>query len=274
MASRIRRVVTSLGVLPIVFPVWRAVREWTPALAVRNARLRRNARKSIPVPPGRLLFSATGSRNVEWFLQSADATAASFLRALDAIGRPLCSFEKVLELGCGCGRVLREWECVRGPRFYGTDYNPAGINWGRKYLPFATLGINELQPPLAYDDSSFDLCYSVSVFTHLPEALQEPWLAELHRVLCPGGILLVTLSGTGDLVRVAEQERTQFNAGNLVVVDDQYAGTNMCGVYHPQSYVRAHWTQYFEILAFYSQGAGGVPLQDLYVLRKVQRLKP
>jgi len=59
-------------------------------------------------------------------------------------------------------------------------------------IPFAEFDINALSPPLVYGEGSFGLIYTFSVFTHLSEALQVSWLAELSRVLKPGGYLLLT----------------------------------------------------------------------------------
>jgi SAM-dependent methyltransferase len=222
----------------------------------------------IPIPPGSLIFSATGSRDVQWFLDSGGQTASAFRSALDSIGRPLESFEEVFELGCGCGRVLRQWAAVTGPRFHASDYNPKGVEWGKRFLPHVSFSTNDLEPPLPFASESFDLCYAVSVFTHLPEELQMPWLRELHRVLRPGGILVVTLSGEGDLIRTTAEEQARFRNGELVVIDPKFAGTNICGVYHPESYVRRNWSSLFSILKFLPQGAAGSPKQDLYVLEK------
>jgi SAM-dependent methyltransferase len=223
----------------------------------------------MPVPPSSLIFSATGTRDVEWFLKSGFETASAFRAALESVGRPIESFSHVFELGCGCGRVLRQWSQLEGPAFYASDYNPLGVEWGKRHLDFVSFGTNDLEPPLRYASGSFDLSYAVSVFTHLPEPLQEPWLEEMHRILRHDGILMVTLSGEGDLVRLGEAEQSRFYQGELVVVDPKYAGTNLCGVYHPESYVRAHWSKYFKILRFFPQGAAGCPYQDLYLLERI-----
>jgi SAM-dependent methyltransferase len=268
-ATQLRRLVTQLGLLPVAFVAWRTMRDWSPEQLLRNRRLRKAYHNRTRIPPGDLIFSATGTRDVTWFLESGEKMASAFRSALESIGRPIETFDSVFELGCGCGRVVRQWNDVEGPRFFGSDYNPAGIAWARKNIEFASFAANDLEPPLSYADESFDLCYAASVFTHLPENLQKPWLEELHRVLKPGGILMLTLSGKGDLVRVTDEERKRFGNGELVVVDPKFAGTNMCGVYHPESYVRTQWSSIFNVLRFIPEGALGCPKQDLYVLARV-----
>lgn len=208
-----------------------------------------------------------GTRDVDWFLTTGQKAADSFRQALESIHRPIESFEAVLDFGCGCGRVLRQWVNTDGPTFHGTDYNPRLVKWSSENLPFE-IRMNNLDPPLGYSDGTFDLCYAVSVFTHLPEHMQESWLSELHRVLKPRGILLVTLSGEGDLGRATPTEQARFHAGELLVLDGEYAGTNLCGVYHPESFVRENWSKYFSVLEFIPEGATGTPRQDLYVLSR------
>jgi SAM-dependent methyltransferase len=253
--------------LPFAFVAWRVMREGTPALLLRNQRARRKS--LIPIPPGRLIFSATGTRNVEWFLKAGKLSAESFRMALNEIDRPIGSFRNVLEFGCGCGRVLRQWNGLRGPRFHGTDYNPAGPEWGRMNLPGVGFGVNKLEPPLDYPDARFDLVYAVSVFTHFPRAMQRPWLEEMHRIIEPGGILMLTLSGEGDFERLTEAEREVFQRGELVEIDPSFAGTNMCSAYHPEEFVRRNWSDLFKIRNVYKEGALGSPRQDLYVFERL-----
>ena len=268
LESRVRRYISRLGLLPIAFVVWRTLREWSPQLERRNRRLRKNERSGLPIPPNSLIFSATGTRDVAWFLESGQKSANAFREALTAINRPLKTFRSVLDYGCGCGRVMRQWVDERGPRFTGCDYNPKAIAWDRENLRFAEFQLNRLTPPLPFPAESFDLCYSVSVFTHLPENLQRPWIEELHRVLQPNAILMLTLSGKGDYHRLTESDRNQFEKGELVVLDPKFAGTNMCGVFHPVEYVQREWSDVFELLNYYPAGAKGSPFQDLFVFRR------
>jgi ubiquinone/menaquinone biosynthesis C-methylase UbiE len=54
---------------------------------------------------------------------------------------------------------------------------------------------NQYAPPLKYESASFDLIYSVSIFSHLPPADHSGWLAELARVAKPNALILLTIEG-------------------------------------------------------------------------------
>lgn len=267
LQSRLRRYITRLGLLPPAFFVWRTLRTWTPATIRRNRAARK--RNQLPIPPDSLIFSATATRDVEWFLKSGEEFASALRSALSEAGRPIESFSRVLDFGCGSGRVVRQWARVEGPDVFGCDYNPRSVAWDRENLTFARFSQNSLEPPLPYESGYFDHCYSVSVFTHLPETLQRPWIEELHRVVAPGGILVLTLSGRGDFGRLTGPEQSRFENGELIVLDGALAGTNLCGVYHPVEYVRREWFDLFRLLRRYPSGAAGSPNQDLYVFERV-----
>ena len=205
---------------------------------------------------------------MEWFLKSGEEFAGALRGALSEVGRPIESFSRLLDFGCGSGRVVRQWATVEGPAVFGCDYNPRSVAWGKQNLTFARFSQNSLEPPLPYESGQFDLCYSVSVFTHLHEMLQRPWIEELHRVVAPGGILALTLSGRGDFGRLTAEEQSGFENGELIVLDGALAGTNMCGVFHPMEYVRREWSDLFTLLRHYPSGAGGSPNQDLYVFER------
>lgn len=224
----------------------------------------------LPLPGPFLRLSAAGTADLGWFLAGGERAARSIEEALAGVGARLEELGSLLEFGCGCGRVLRHWADLDGPAVHGTDYNPRAVAWCRRHLPFATLYRNHLAPPLPLPDAGFDLVYALSVFTHLPEALQRAWLSELARVLEPGGWLLVTTHGAAYEEALLAEERERFQAGRLVVRGEEAAGTNLCGAYHPRRYVEERLAPGcgFEVAAFHPQGAQGNPRQDLWVLRK------
>jgi ubiquinone/menaquinone biosynthesis C-methylase UbiE len=128
-------------------------------------------------------------------------------------------------------------------------------------------------PPLDYKDNQFDLIYVLSVFTHLPEGLGVNWINELTRVLKPGGLLLITLHGISRLYQLAPEEQQRFLAGQLVVTQSSSAGSNSCGAYHPEEYVRNVLAKGLEVVDFIPEGARDEN-QDIYLLRKGDVNKP
>jgi len=226
------------------------------------------ANDGLPIPPTQLIFLVTISKEVSWFLHTGRICADSILYVLKRNGLRLEDFNAILDFGCGCGRVLRHWKPVIGPLYYGTDYNPELIAWCQKKLvELADFKTNKLVPPLDYPDEKFDFIYAISVFTHLTEDLQHAWMQELLRVLKKGGHLLITLHGESRLFQMTPEEQQQFNAGQLVVRYTEVAGTNYCGAYHPESFVRSHLASGFDVLDFVSEGARDAD-QDVYLLRK------
>jgi SAM-dependent methyltransferase len=222
----------------------------------------------LPVPPAHLIVRVAGTPDASWFLESGRLAAESIRSALARADTPIEGVGSILDFGCGCGRVVRNWARLEA-RVAGSDLSGAAIEWCRANLPFARFEANGLSPPLAFDDSSFDLAYALSVLTHLPEAIQHEWMNELARVVQPEGLVLVTTHGARYLERLDDGERERFAAGELVVRWPEVPGTNLCTTFHPASWVRTHLLPHgFEELEFVPEGAVGNPYQDLYVLRR------
>jgi SAM-dependent methyltransferase len=122
--------------------------------------------------------------------------AAELVRALGTAGREAAALRSVLDFGCGAGRVLPHLaRLAPQARVAGCDVDQAAIAWAREHRPGARWELSSFHPPLPFEPESFDLVYSISVFSHLGAALQSPWVRELRRVLAPGGIALLTVHG-------------------------------------------------------------------------------
>jgi SAM-dependent methyltransferase len=252
--------------------VYRAATAARPATIVSNARIRRHgAPDELPIPPDDLVFLVSGSTDLSWFLRGGALAAQSVSESLSRVGVAIGELDRILDFGCGCGRVLRYWKTLPHAEVFGTDNSPGLAKWSQQNLPFADIGINDLMPPLSYQDNTFDLIYALSVFTHLTEQLQRAWVSELTRVLKPGGYLVLSTHGDSYLYRLSAPELQRFSAGELVVKNNTTApGSNTCSAYHPVRYVREHLAAGLENVDFLPQGALGNPTQDLYVLRKPQ----
>jgi SAM-dependent methyltransferase len=253
----------ALGSMSVLAPL-------DPRKVLSNARIRRQgAPDHLPIPPSNLVVAVAGTADLAWFLKGGELAAQSIRDVLYRHGVEMSQLAAVLDFGAGCGRVLRHWGDLRRARISGTDYNGALVEWCRENLPFAEVNVNQLTPPLAYDDGEFDLIYALSVFTHLTESLQVSWIAELTRVLEPGGHLIISPHGLSYASRLSPSELRRFQNCELVVKNDTKApGTNACAAYHPLHYVVESLAADLELVEFAAQGARGNPHQDLYLFQK------
>ena len=82
-----------------------------------------------------------------------------------------------------------------------------------------------MTPPLSFESAAFDIVYSVSVFTHLDERLQDMWLDELFRILRPGGILIISVHGQNAHRPLTETQLLELKShGILHVTSKKLAG--------------------------------------------------
>ena len=237
--------------------------------------LNRNYRRSVvlaedglPIPPYDLILSVSGTLDDSWFIKGEQQAIESIMDTMERIGLDADDFQEILDFGCGCGIVIRHWRLTDSTQIHGTDFNPKAIRWCERNLSFAHFNVNRLIPPLRYHDSQFSFIYALSVFTHIPEHVQNLWMDELNRVLMPNGFLLITTHGDHYFEELTPEEQEQFRAGNLVVRYKEAAGTNLCCTYHPYTYVGKKLAKHYEIVDAVPEGAKGNPHQDLYLLRK------
>jgi len=252
-----------LGLLERVFRLYESLlaREWRGAKAAAKV-----GPDGLPVPPKELRVRA-GPRaaDVAFFLETGVRDLEMILAALRRDGAEVGRLRAVLDFGCGCGRVLRNWRRVEGPTIHGCDLSQEQIDWCTRNLAFAQFARNGLRPPLGYAGETFDLVYAFSVFTHLPEELQLDWMEELFRLIRPGGYLLISTHGEPYLDRLTDAERKQFAAGGQVVLYEEGAGTGLCSTYTPAGYVERVLGKSFRYVSFMPTAASG---QDAHLMQK------
>lgn len=221
-----------------------------------------------PLPPSELVFLVAGSKNLRWFLDSGKLGQQCLVDTLEKNNVDMRKMEKVLDFGCGVGRVIRHFHKLKGPEFYGTDYNPLLIDWCKRKLTYANFTVNNAKEKLEYADDTFDFLYALSIFTHLPEADQAFWINELSRVTKPGGYLFITVHGEYHLDGFPEEAREKFIRGEMSVFGGQVAGTNWCNTFHPYEYMSTKFAPHLELVDYISEGALGNPRQDVYLFKK------
>ncbi len=139
------------------------------------------------------------------------ATGEEFLGYFHELGG-LRPEDRVLEIGCGIGRMARALAGVLVPpgSYDGFDVVASGIAFcqdryrdtaapfhfrhadlrNSAYNPGGALDADTYRFP--HEDGAFDLVIATSLFTHLIPAAADHYLAEAARVLAPGGRLFST----------------------------------------------------------------------------------
>jgi ubiquinone/menaquinone biosynthesis C-methylase UbiE len=131
---------------------------------------------------------------------------------------------RILDVGCGSGPLLASLR-DRGAIVAGFDRSAAMIELARRRLgEDVDLAVADLAKPLPYADAAFDDVMA-SLVLHYLEDWTEP-LAELRRVLKPGGRLVVSvhhpivytaLNPDGNYFDIAEFSFDAEHAGRTVV---------------------------------------------------------
>jgi SAM-dependent methyltransferase len=153
--------------------------------------------------------------------------------------------KRVLDFGCGAARVLRHFaaEATQG-QFWGSDIDAPSIDWAAGHLspPFRFLQ-NDVTPPLSLGAESLDLVWAMSVFTHISDRWAQ-WLAELHRLLAPGGLLVASFLGEGIWEALIGSPYHEDEVG--MAVSRKWDGP-AAWVFHSEWWLREHWGRGFEV---------------------------
>jgi SAM-dependent methyltransferase len=113
---------------------------------------------------------------------------------LREFARSLGAHERVLDLGCGDGRLTVELEARE---LTAADVSGEALRRARPRLPDARLVELEPDAPLPLDDSSFELVLCAETLEHVRDL--QLLLSEIRRVLAPGGMLALTTPAHGRL---------------------------------------------------------------------------
>lgn len=123
-------------------------------------------------------------------------TRKFFWRDLEFIGDYAKDGDKVLDYGCGNGRLL-ELLARKNVNYTGVDVSQKLIDIAKnKYKPenIEFYKINASQSSLAFENNYFNTVYSIAVFHHIPgEELRKEIIKEIYRVTKPGGYIIITV---------------------------------------------------------------------------------
>lgn len=218
-------------------------------------------------PPEHLRFRVHGGRDLAGYLRLGETIARDLDQLLRDKVVEVPAGGNVLDFGCGPGRVItwfqpqhKDW------KFHGTDIDPEAIAWASENLSgIAQFDCNQASPPLRYTEGYFDLIYSISIFTHLPEDMQSAWLQELARVTRSGGYLALTTHGENLLPQRLKMPSSGFyySVGDGTQGLPEFYQTS----FQTTAYIQREWSKHFRIEKVLARGLA--EHQDMVICRKL-----
>jgi SAM-dependent methyltransferase len=221
-------------------------------IVVAHARIRTgSAATGLPLPPVRLARRVGDPLDGIDPLAEHEAAGERVRDQLEALLPEDWTWEgrRVLDFGCGIGRVLRQFHREAGTaHFEGCDIHRESVDWINANLqpPFRAFAVAE-EPGLPHGDGELDLVWAASVFTHLTDHWAG-WLAELQRVLAPGGLLIASFLGRNMGERFLGPPWEEDRVGMLTIARDVPWDAGGPAVFHSEWWLRAHWGRAFEFI--------------------------
>ena len=120
-----------------------------------------------------------------WWFAGVRAMVRCLLAASGASGR----LGRVLDVGCGTGALIDELK-GRSDSIRGVDFSPEALRFcARRGLKCVVLADAREVP---FSDASFDIVTAIGLIEHLED--DDGFLAEMHRLVRPGGLLVLLTS--------------------------------------------------------------------------------
>lgn len=170
------------------------VNEWIDQVIASLSRMVRSPHNDIlPAFPDAVLQANTTSLSGEAAVRQAGAFYQDVVGALESQGEALQAGQKVLDFGCGWGRIGRMFlrdttaDCI-----HGLDVDPEFVAICRELFSTESFDVCPAHPPSHKHSGTYDLVVAYSVFSHLSETAARGWLLEFSRLLKPGGFVAFT----------------------------------------------------------------------------------
>ncbi len=235
--------------------------------------------RKLPIPEGFRRMRVHGGDSEGTFLLEGYTTFRKLELALEkTLGKRYEQFPRILDWGCGCGRMTRYFSDLEQVSVTGVDIDADNVQWCQQNLGFGQFLDIPTHPPTSLPPASFDLMIGISIFTHLREKEQFEWLNELKRMAADGAILLMTTHGSTTICR-ANFNRTlldivrqhgfldvglnpNLNDVEAIQTDTEYYRNT----FHTHEYIRREWGKYFKIIDIIPGYIGNH--QDLVIMQK------
>jgi ubiquinone/menaquinone biosynthesis C-methylase UbiE len=124
--------------------------------------------------------------------ENFSSTRKYWWRDLNFIRKYLKSEGKVLDFGCGNGRLV-DFLKETNLEYVGVDASEKLIEIAKREYPKESFLQIENEKALPFKDAEFDMVFSIAVFHHFTPKMTDNALREIKRVLKKDGILILTI---------------------------------------------------------------------------------
>ncbi|MBD3277933.1 MAG: methyltransferase domain-containing protein [Candidatus Aegiribacteria sp.] len=267
MKGTARRILKRLGLLRAARFIYRCFLGFCRDALWNMSGGKNSTTESDPVPAPSLCFRSAASYDPVHFITSGRVGADSVRKAVAAAGRSLSDFEKVLDFGSGCCRIMHHLlKDLQEASVTACEIDPMAVDWLKNKPDISVMRIVQGEG-LPCGSNSFDLILAVAVFPLLNIDHQVLYMKELRRVLSPEGIALVTFKGSSRKNELTPGELKRFQSGRPVVREPDFSGSLYCLAYLPEEFVRTVLVKDFRVLLFESGGSADTK-QDMWLLQK------
>lgn len=228
---------------------------WLFTEGYRESSLLRNILPGMPDETIQLTYTGDKGDSV---LREAWMAYKLFKEAYERHGGPIAECRNILDFGCGWGRIIRFFlKDVAPSKLLGVDPVDEMINLCGQQNKWCNFEAISTRPPTRFPNDTFDLIYSFSVFSHLSEEMHQNWLAELSRILAPGGILIATTRSREFIEADAHfadkrQSLSEYDTGRYcfsqIVFEGEWSYWGEASI--PRNYVLSNWTRWLTFLDY------------------------
>ncbi len=224
----------------------------------------------FPIPPDHLL-ERIGLKGSKDLIGNYHETGALHRRLIEEALPSDWTWrgKRVLDFGCGSGRMLRQFAPEAGEaEFWGCDLDRTSIAWLKENFspPFQFFESSE-QPDVPLESGKFDLIYAFSVYTHFTDNWAA-WMLEHHRLLADGGLLFVTFLGEGMSEGLIGEPWEEDRIGMNTLMHGNPWDEGGPVAFNSPWWIRAHWGRAFEILEICPNVGEGDQIGHGYVLAR------
>src|SRR5262245_50632057 len=213
----------------------------------------------LPIPPQSPWIGY--GPTLERYLAARDEDVATMKELLKQSGYVVKPGDRVLDFGCGAGRMIRHFAAeAREAEFWGADISAEHIVWANRHLrpPFRFVTTATLQH-LRFAYRYFHMIYAVSVFTHIAD-LAEAWLLEIRRVLAPGGRAYLTFHDSHSRTLLNTRYADAPMARHCALLDGEFALVAI-----------ERWPEYGGTQVFYSDAHLRATLTSMFTICSITR---